>query len=110
MTATTSMIPPKRLRQGGGRRGTALLAVLAWAVGLLFIVHWAEFTIVTLEGIPFVQGRYILPLIPLGGVAVAAAIGLLPRTPRAVTAGLIVGGLLVLQLGALGLNMGRYFA
>ena len=92
------------------RRLLGLVAFFALAAaGLLFIVHWAEFTIVTLENIPFIQGRYILPLIPLGGAAVAAVIGLLPRTPRAVAAGLVVGGLLVLQLASLGVNVGRYF-
>jgi hypothetical protein len=98
----------------GVLRDRRLLGLVAFfavaAVGLLFIVHWAEFTIITLEGIPFAQGRYLLPLIPLGGAAVAGAIGLLPRTPRAAAAGLVVGGLLTLQLGALGLNLGRYFA
>jgi 4-amino-4-deoxy-L-arabinose transferase-like glycosyltransferase len=98
----------------GVLRDRRLLGLVAFfavaALGLLFIVHWAEFTIITLEGIPFAQGRYLLPLIPLGGAAVAGAIGLLPRTPRAVAAGLVVGGLLTLQLGALGLNLGRYFA
>jgi 4-amino-4-deoxy-L-arabinose transferase-like glycosyltransferase len=79
-------------------------------LGLLFIVHWAEFTIVSLENIPFIQGRYILPLIPLGGAAVAGAISLLPLRGRAVAAGLVVGGLLVLQLASLGVNLGRYFA
>jgi 4-amino-4-deoxy-L-arabinose transferase-like glycosyltransferase len=92
------------------RRLLGLVAFFAVAaVGLLFIVHWADFTIITLEGIPFAQGRYLLPLIPLGGAAVAGAVGLLPRTPRAVAAGLVVGGLFTLQLGALGLNLGRYF-
>jgi 4-amino-4-deoxy-L-arabinose transferase-like glycosyltransferase len=93
------------------RRLIGLVAFFAVAAaGLLFIVHWAEFTIVSLENIPFIQGRYILPLIPLGGAAVAAAIGLLPRVPRAVAAGLVVGGLLILQLGSLGVTLGRYFA
>lgn len=87
-----------------------LVAFFAVAVvGLLFIVHWAEFTIVTLENIPFIQGRYILPLLPLGAAAVAGAIGLLPRIPRAAAAGVVVGGLLTLQIGALGVNLGRYF-
>ena len=46
MTATTSMIPPVRLRKGATRRGTAFLGVLAWAVGLLFItpVLWMLLT------------------------------------------------------------------
>jgi hypothetical protein len=94
-----------------GRVALELVAFFAVAiVCLLFILHWAEFNIITLESIPFIQGRYILPLIPLFGAAVAAAIGWLPRTPRAAAAGLVVGGLLVLQLGSLGLNLGRYFA
>ena len=93
------------------RRLLELVAFFAVAIAcLLFILHWAEFNIITLESIPFIQGRYILPLIPLGGAAVAAAIGLLPRTPRAVAAGLVVGGLLVLEIASLGLNLGRYFA
>jgi 4-amino-4-deoxy-L-arabinose transferase-like glycosyltransferase len=93
------------------RRLLGLVAFFALAVvGLLFIVHWAEFTIVSLENIPFIQGRYILPLLPLGGAAVAGAISLLPARARAAAAGLVVGGLLVLQVASLGVNVGRYFA
>jgi 4-amino-4-deoxy-L-arabinose transferase-like glycosyltransferase len=92
------------------RRLLGLVAFFAVAVaGLLFILHWAEFTIMTLEKIPFMQGRYILPLIPLGGAAVAGAISLLPRRAWPAAAGLVVGGLLVLQITALGVNLGRYF-
>jgi 4-amino-4-deoxy-L-arabinose transferase-like glycosyltransferase len=92
------------------RRLLGLVAFFAVAIaGLLFILHWAEFTIVTLEKVPFMQGRYILPLIPLGGAAVAGAISLLPRRAWPAAAGLVVGGLLVLQITSLGVNVERYF-
>jgi hypothetical protein len=88
----------------------AVVAFFAAAVVVLMaVLHWAEYTIVKLDLVAFNQGRYILPLISLGGVAVAAAISLLPRRWRGLGVAALLAGLLVLQLASLGLNVDRYF-
>jgi 4-amino-4-deoxy-L-arabinose transferase-like glycosyltransferase len=80
------------------------LAALALAGGL----HLTEYWFVVKHNVLFNQGRYMLPLIPLGGLAVAAGISLLRR--RAVAVGLLLGALLTLQLLSLGVVASRFYA
>jgi hypothetical protein len=56
------------------------------------------------------QGRYLLPLAGLAGLCVAQALRLLPSRLRPYGAGVGMGGLLALQLFALGVMVDRYFA
>jgi 4-amino-4-deoxy-L-arabinose transferase-like glycosyltransferase len=96
------------------QRRTIDLAVLAYfaiaAFVLLAGLHWTEFrTLVGGTG-PFNQGRYLLPLISLLGAAVAATIALLPERRRPVAAGLVLGGLVALQLASLAVVGGRFYA
>ncbi|MEA2373821.1 MAG: hypothetical protein QOD53_284 [Thermoleophilaceae bacterium] len=80
------------------------------AVGLLGLLHWAEYTIVVLDREGFLQGRYILPLIPLGGLAVAGGVSLLRRRWQPLAVAVVLAGLVVLQIASLGINLDRYFA
>ncbi|HEX8856958.1 MAG TPA: DUF2142 domain-containing protein [Thermoleophilaceae bacterium] len=95
------------------RRGHFDLAIAAYfalaIVSLLFLLHWAEYTIMSLEGIAFNQGRYLLPLVALGGVVVAACVSLLRPSLRTPATGVVLGSLVVLQLFSLGLVVERYF-
>ena len=68
------------------RRAELDLAIVAFfalvVLSLLAGLHWTEFrTLVGGTG-PFTQGRYLLPLVSLFGVAVAAAIAVLPERRR----------------------------
>jgi hypothetical protein len=56
------------------------------------------------QGKAFAQGRYLLPLLPLLGLAAAAVV----RSP-ALTGG-VLGGLAAWQLASLGIVMARFHA
>jgi 4-amino-4-deoxy-L-arabinose transferase-like glycosyltransferase len=79
------------------------------ALGLLLLLHWAEYTIVKLDNQAFLQGRYILPLIPLGGLAVSGGISLLRRRWQSLAVATLIAGLVILQLGSLAITVDRYF-
>jgi 4-amino-4-deoxy-L-arabinose transferase-like glycosyltransferase len=82
---------------------TVAFLVLA-AAGLLLVLHVTEYRVIFVakERGDFNQGRYLLPLVSLGGVAVAAALSLLGPRRRALGVGTLLGLLFTLQLLALG--------
>ena len=80
------------------------------AACLVLGVHWVDFQSVHGKDTRVIQGRYLLPLMPLAGVAVAAALSNLARPRRQIGAALVLGGMAALQLLSLGLVAGRYFA
>jgi hypothetical protein len=80
-----------------------VLVVLALMVGL----HVTEYQ---KGGINFIQGRYLLPVLPLVGLAVARALRFLPARRIAQGAGVVLAGLLVLNLFGLGLVLERFYA
>jgi hypothetical protein len=88
----------------------AVLAMFA-AVTLTLVValHWVDFQSVRTDGNRNMQGRYLLPLMPIVAVAVTAALMNLGRR-RELAAALVLAGLAVLQLFSLGAVAGRYFA
>jgi 4-amino-4-deoxy-L-arabinose transferase-like glycosyltransferase len=82
------------------------LLVLALPIGL----HLAEYRMLVLDDRAFVQGRYLLPLAPLGAAAAAAALGALSPQARAVGTGLALGGVAAWQLASLAIVVGRFYA
>jgi 4-amino-4-deoxy-L-arabinose transferase-like glycosyltransferase len=91
--------------------GRAVGAVLALVFAALVLgLHWADFQKVQE---PFshriIQGRYLLPLMPLVAVAVAAALSNLGHR-RAHGAAVVIAGAAALQLASLALVAGRYLA
>jgi 4-amino-4-deoxy-L-arabinose transferase-like glycosyltransferase len=92
------------------RLDVPVLAFLALAAGTLLAgLHWTDFNFL-LGGSEFMQGRYLLPLIALAGVAAAAALTALPYRWRPVAAGMTLGGLFVAQLIALATTLTRFYA
>jgi 4-amino-4-deoxy-L-arabinose transferase-like glycosyltransferase len=86
--------------------GFFLLMLIPLALGL----HWLEYREqITLKYGIRIQGRYLLPLMPIAGVAVAATLTLLRQARRRVAAGLVVGGMAVLQLFSLAIVAGRFY-
>jgi len=83
----------------------AFLALVT--VSLLAGLHWSEFRI-SVNG--FNQGRYLLPLVGIAGLAVAQAIRLLPARRQAWGAAVVVAGLFALQLFSLELVAERFYA
>jgi hypothetical protein len=86
-------------------RPTALAVAFALPVLALVVgVHLTELDMLLNQGRAFAQGRYLLPLLPLLGLAAAAVV----RSP-ALTGGLL-GGLAAWQLASLGIVMARFHA
>jgi len=77
------------------------LPALALLAGLHLTEHW----FIVDEGKAFTQGRYLLPLLPLTGAAVAAAV-----TRHRAAAGVVLGLLCTWQLASLALVIGRFYA
>lgn len=87
--------------------GFFVLMLIPLALGL----HWLEYReLITLKYGIRIQGRYLLPLMPIAGVAVAAALSLLAPRRRALAVGLVVGGMAALQLLSLAIVAGRFYA
>jgi 4-amino-4-deoxy-L-arabinose transferase-like glycosyltransferase len=71
--------------------GLALLALLA-------LVHLTDYRALIAQQGPVVQGRYLLPLMPLFGLAVALILLRLPARWRGQACAAVVAGLIVLQV------------
>ena len=83
------------------------LMLIPLALGL----HWLEYReMITLKYGIRIQGRYLLPLMPIAGVAVAAALSLLRPRAREIAVGLVVGGMAALQLVSIAILAGRFYA
>lgn len=90
-------------------RGVLAFFALA-AVTLMAGLHWQEYQLVLGGSGPIMQGRYILPLVALAGLVVAAAVRLVPPARRLAVTGLLVGGLFALSAFSLGLTLERFYA
>jgi 4-amino-4-deoxy-L-arabinose transferase-like glycosyltransferase len=88
-----------------------LLAFFALiAVALVIGLHWTEYRLAERDGALINQGRYLFPLVGLGGLVFAAALTSLPARARAPALALSVGLLAVLQLFSIGLVAERFYA
>jgi hypothetical protein len=94
------------------RRWPDIVALFALgAAAYLFFMHLAAFrSLVSGGGDPVLTGRYLLPFMPVYGMAIALAVGWLPRRVAPVAAGAVVGGLCLLPIGAFGFALARYYA
>ena len=99
------------LRRIDLRRDAPLLLVFALpAFALVAGLHLTEEWFLVREHSGFTQGRYLLPLLPVAGTAVAVAFAGLPARRRAVVAGAGLGLLVVAQLASLAAVAGRFYA
>jgi 4-amino-4-deoxy-L-arabinose transferase-like glycosyltransferase len=96
-----------RLRQP---RTLALLGffVLA-AVALLGLLHVTEYRSIIAGGGQLLQGRYLLPAVGLGGLAVGLILGAVPLRARAPACGLVITALLALQVVSLSAVLQAYY-
>jgi hypothetical protein len=83
-----------------------VLVVAALLAGL----HWTEYHYVLDGNVNFMQGRYLFPLIGLGGAILAKALTLVPEGRRGQVLAGVIGLLAGLQLYGLGLVLERYYA
>ena len=59
---------------------------------------------------PVITGRYLVPLIAVFGVTVALSLSWLPRRLAGPACGIVLGGMALLQVGALGSVVERFYA
>jgi hypothetical protein len=100
------------MRWGSVRRWPDVTALFGVAAGFALLqMHLAGFkSLFGGSGDPVITGRYLLPFIVVYGLAIALAVSWLPRRVAPVAAGVVVGLLCLLTIGALGLSLGRYYA
>jgi 4-amino-4-deoxy-L-arabinose transferase-like glycosyltransferase len=79
-------------------------------LGLVLALHWVEFRFVVERGEAFLQGRYLLPLLPIAACAGAAALTLVPNRGRGAALGVGLAGLFALQVLSLATVLERYYA
>ena len=88
----------------------SLVAFFALAVAaLLFGLHLTEYRSIIYEHGPLLQGRYILPLSGLFGLAVALILTRLPARWRAPVCGVVLAAMLLVQVLALATVAQRYY-
>ena len=91
------------------RERLELLAFFAIAlVALLALLHVTDYRSLIDTGTALVQGRYLLPLLPLFGLAAALLIHRLPLNRRGPVGATMIAGLVVLQIVALA-TVGKAF-
>jgi 4-amino-4-deoxy-L-arabinose transferase-like glycosyltransferase len=102
LTAVLAAGAAAAILRSGLRRHLGPLAFLGLvAAALVGGLHLTEYRILANEGNVFNQGRYLLPLLPLLGLAAAATLSLLRTSWRAVAGGALIGGMVALQLASL---------
>lgn len=88
----------------------AIVILTATAGCLLLFLHVASYRALLGGDNPLIVGRYLLPMTAITGVAAGAIVAALPRRVGVVVGALLLTGLLALSLGALGLNVQRFYA
>jgi hypothetical protein len=85
--------------------------VAGTAICLIFFLHLASYRALANGGAsPLIVGRYLLPMTGIVGIAIAAVVAGLPRRAGTVVAAVVLVGMIALSLGALALNVERFYA
>jgi 4-amino-4-deoxy-L-arabinose transferase-like glycosyltransferase len=87
-----------------------VLFLAAVAAVLLIGLHWTEYRLLRTGAGPFNVGRYLFPLIGIGGLAVAQTLRTLRPAWRPAGAAVVLSSLLVLNVLSLALMMERFYA
>jgi 4-amino-4-deoxy-L-arabinose transferase-like glycosyltransferase len=94
-----------------GERWDVAVVLVSLPLAALALVHATAFSIVVgSTGDPVITGRYLLPLIPLYGIAIAMAVSWLPRRAGIAAGGALLATLVLIQLGAMGNTLERFYA
>lgn len=100
-----------RHRDAVRRRGPALLVIVAAIIGTLGLTHAQAYRgLLDVPDDPVMTGRYLLPLLPVLGVAVASVLTALPRRAFAIAGGGVLGVAVLLHAAALGAMWVRFDA
>lgn len=107
LSAATALV----LHRGWLHTSWDVAAVLVAAcLATLGLLHAVAFRGLTAAGDPIITGRYLLPLAALYGLAVALSVAWLPRRWGVALGGALLGVLALLELGAMGLTVERFYA
>ena len=87
-----------------------VLFLAAVAAVLLVGLHWTEYRLLRSGAGAFNVGRYLFPLIGIGGLAVAQTLRTLRPAWRPAGAAAVLSGLLVLNVFSLALMVERFYA
>jgi hypothetical protein len=79
-------------------------------IGLMAGLHITEYRQIKSGAVNFIQGRYLLPLAPLAGLALTRALGWMPRPRLAGAVAASLGALLILDMFSLALVLVRFYA
>ncbi len=108
LVAAAAVAALARGRINPGRAPLVFAGLVAFT--LLLGLHWVEFqSLAEVDGTTN-QGRYLLPLMPLVGVAVAGGLTNLPARWRPSGAALVLAGMVALQFFSLAAVAGRFYA
>jgi 4-amino-4-deoxy-L-arabinose transferase-like glycosyltransferase len=103
-----SVVPVVRRRRLTEKR--ALLWFLCSAVfGLLLLLHATDYLVFARDHDPFMEGRYLLPVVGAFGLGVALIISSLPKRLRPMLVGLTLTALLGLQIVSLSAVLHAYY-
>ena len=98
-------------RRAVAREAPLAIVLGAAVIGLVLGLHLASYrALVTHPGDPVLTARYLLPLVPLFGAAIALVAGTLPARARAPFVGAIFAVGAALQLMSVGLLLERFYA
>lgn len=97
-------------RQALARRADVAVVCAVMVVGYVVVLHVVAFRGLLIEPDPIITGRYLLPLMPLYGVAFALAVSWLPRRLAAPAGAVVLVALTVVQLEAFALLFERFYA
>lgn len=111
MAAAVVVIVTLVARRDAVRRHIGLAIVFAVApLVLMFSLHVAAWRDLQVQPDPIITGRYLTPLLPLAGIAVAAVAASIPRRAGVAIASVVLGLEGVVALSALGTAMVRFYA
>jgi 4-amino-4-deoxy-L-arabinose transferase-like glycosyltransferase len=92
------------------RQWEIVLALGAPLVALLLWLHFVSYRhLLILADEPLLQGRYILPLLPLFGVAIAFTFQSLPRAAGLRLGATLLAAAALFHVAALGITMARFY-
>jgi 4-amino-4-deoxy-L-arabinose transferase-like glycosyltransferase len=92
------------------RRDVVIVLLVALVLGVVSLHAGAFRALLFNPADPIITGRYLLMLIPLYGIGVAAAMSALPGRVRAGATGAVLAAAVLLQLSAFGLVVARFYA
>jgi 4-amino-4-deoxy-L-arabinose transferase-like glycosyltransferase len=93
------------------RNWRLIVFLVLTGAALVVAVHVTSYRNMLINpGDPLITGRYLLPLISIGAIAVTTLVTALPRRLAALATGGLVACLVVLQLSALGITLVRFYA